>query len=162
MSDRNGKLLGECVSSSTDVKTNTHLFVALSHVSCCRSLMKPTFLLKWRRKRTHLVMWSDPCWASHIKVELVCFLFTSDVLLSKSLPLERHFPAVPILKISSTGTLGRPAEALAFIHMYLMFYPGGWEHLETTEKSKCVWITNTIKWGCCSLLVCSKYHYSYA
>ncbi len=55
-------------------------------------------LLKWRRRRWRrrrmdsapLVMWSDPRWAFHIKVEWVCFLFASDVLLSQFLSLERN------------------------------------------------------------------------
>lgn len=47
MSGSKWKLFGECVrvfvsaSSPTDVKTNTHLFVVLSHVSWRISLMKP-------------------------------------------------------------------------------------------------------------------------
>ncbi|TKS68854.1 Alpha-1,6-mannosylglycoprotein 6-beta-N-acetylglucosaminyltransferase B [Collichthys lucidus] len=51
-------------------------------------------LLKWRRRRdpAPLVMWSDPRWAFHIKVEWACFLFALDVLLFASSSLGINLP----------------------------------------------------------------------
>lgn len=104
MSGSKWKLFGECECVCVCVcKCELAYRCEDKHSSLCstfscflaRLFNEADILLKWRRgRRMHpvpLVMWSDPRWAG-IKVEWVCFLFVSDVLLSQSLPLKRNLP----------------------------------------------------------------------
>jgi len=89
--------------------------------SLAQSVNEANILLKWRRRRMHpvpFVMWSDPHWAFHIKVEWACLPYTSDVLLSQPLPLGRQNPCCANTEDYQGSNLGIHRHEAVAMYLY--------------------------------------------